>query len=134
MVYSLLLILFVIDAVLLMIVILLQDSKGQGLGGAFGAGGQLGTAMFGGRGAGDFLSKATTYLGTAFLGLAVLMTIVGPTVREGTRSAVLDAAGQEEVIPTTGLPLLPGAAPAAAPEGGLGQPATAHPDTSGSGL
>jgi len=133
MVYTLLLILFVIDAVLLMIVILLQDSKGQGLGGAFGGGGQLGTAMFGGRGAGDFLSKATTWLGTAFLGLAVIMTMIGPTVREGGRSAVLESSGQQEqAIPTTGLPLLPGADPAAVPEGGLDQPTTARPDTSGS--
>ncbi len=132
--YNLLLVLFVIDAVLLMIVILLQDSKGQGLGGAFGGGGQLGTAMFGGRGAGDFLSKSTTWLGTAFLALAVIMTMVGPTVREGGRSAVLDASGQEEqAIPTTGLPLLPGATPADVPAGDLAQPGTTPPDTSGSG-
>ncbi len=76
MIYSILLFIFILDAALLMVVVLLQDSKGQGLGGAFGGGGgQMGTAIFGGRGAADFLSKATTWLGTGFLTLAVIITL-----------------------------------------------------------
>ena len=73
--YTPMLILFIVDSVLLMIVILLQDSKGQGLAGAFGGGG-FSTSMFGGRGAATFLSKATTFLGTAFLVLAIVTFVV----------------------------------------------------------
>ena len=122
MLYSVLLFLFIIDAALLMVVVLLQDSKGQGLGGAFGGGGALGTAMFGGRGAADFLSRATTYLGTAFLLLAVIMTLLKPP-GAGERSLIMDTAAEQTLIPQTGLPLLPGATPVA--------PTPGQPDTSG---
>ncbi len=124
MLYSILLFIFVLDAALLMVVVLLQDSKGQGLGGAFGGGGSVGTAVFGGRGAADFLSKATTFLGTGFLVLALMMTLIPPP-GAGERSIIQDSSGpgQQQVIPQTGLPLLPGATPIA--------PTTGPPDTSG---
>ncbi len=123
MVYSILLFIFVLDAILLMVVVLLQDSKGQGLGGAFGGGGSFGTAVFGGRGAADFLGKATTFLGTGFLVLALMMTLIPPP-GAGERSIVMDSSGPEQqVIPQTGLPLLPGAIPVI--------PTTGTPDTSG---
>ena len=128
--YSILMFLFILDAALLMIVVLLQDSKGQGLGGAFGGGGgQMGTAIFGGRGAADFLSKATPWLGTGFLVLAVIITL---SYRQRTVAASLlqedaaRAAQQQQGIPQTGLPLLPGTSPVAPDPGGV-----ALPDTSG---
>lgn len=123
MLYSILLFIFILDAALLMVVILLQDSKGQGLGGAFGGGSAFSTAVFGGRGAADFLSKATTFLGTSFLVLALMMTLIPPP-GAGERSIVMDSGGPEQqVIPQTGLPLLPGATPFV--------PAAGAPDTSG---
>jgi preprotein translocase subunit SecG len=129
MIKSILMFLFVLDAALLMVVVLLQDSKGQGLGGAFGGGGQMGTAIFGGRGAADFLSKATTWLGTGFLVLAIVITL--NKQQRGTPASLLqqDAARnaqQQQTIPQTGLPLLPGTSPVAPDPGG-----TAPPDTSG---
>ncbi len=53
----------------LILVVLLQSSKGGGLAGsAFGGGGGGGgAAVFGGRGAGTFLSKATTVLAVLFM-------------------------------------------------------------------
>ena len=51
----------------LIIVVLLQSSKGEGLAGsAFGGGGSISNAVFGGRGAASFLSKATTVLAIVF--------------------------------------------------------------------
>ena len=129
MMYSILLFVFILDAALLMVVVLLQDSKGQGLGGAFGGGGQMGTAIFGGRGAADFLSKATTWLGTGFLVLAVVMTLVGQQRTIASSMLMDDAARdaqQQQAIPQTGLPLLPGTSPVA-PNPGSATP----PDTSG---
>lgn len=51
----------------LIIVVLMQSSKGEGLAGAFGGGGGISGAVFGGRGAASFLSKATTILATLFM-------------------------------------------------------------------
>jgi len=54
--------------VLLVIVVLMQSAKGEGLAGAFGGGGSgLTGAVFGGRGAASFLSKATTVLAIVFM-------------------------------------------------------------------
>lgn len=130
---TILLILFVLDAALLMLVVLLQDSKGQGLGGAFGGGGALSTSMFGGRGAADFLSKATTYLGTGFLVLSIVIVLAMRSRDSVVRSAIMETStAGEQQIPQTGLPLLPGASPATPPPGGAGQTIPGTPDTSGS--
>jgi len=53
--------------ILLVIVVLMQSSKGEGLAGAFGGGGGLTGAVFGGRGAASFLAKATTVLAIVFM-------------------------------------------------------------------
>ncbi|MEE8405353.1 MAG: preprotein translocase subunit SecG [candidate division Zixibacteria bacterium] len=51
----------------LILVVLMQSSKGEGLAGsAFGGGGVSG-AVFGGRGAASFLSKATSVLAALFM-------------------------------------------------------------------
>jgi preprotein translocase subunit SecG len=59
----------VITCIGLVLVVLLQSSKGEGLAGsAFGGGGGgLSGAVFGGRGAATFLSKATTVLAIVFM-------------------------------------------------------------------
>ena len=60
----------VITCIALVLVVLLQSSKGEGLAGsAFGGGGGggIGGAVFGGRGAAGFLSKATSYLAVVFM-------------------------------------------------------------------
>ena len=63
-----LIIFHVLVGIALIIVVLLQSSKGEGLdGSAFGGGGGLGGAVFGGRGAGSFLSKATSVLAVLFM-------------------------------------------------------------------
>jgi len=127
--YTPLLMLFIADSVLLMIVILLQDSKGQGLAGAFGGGG-FSTSMFGGRGAATFLGKATTWLGTIFLALAVIIAVV-PRQSRQAQSVIMQSAQQEQqtAVPETGLPLLPGSS--TLPSATL--PTAAPPDTGGGG-
>ena len=65
-----LIIFHVLVCLALILVVLLQSSKGEGLAGsAFGGGGGggVGGAVFGGRGAGTFLSKATTILAVLFM-------------------------------------------------------------------
>ncbi len=60
----------VIVCIGLILVVLMQSSKGEGLAGsAFGGGGGggLGGAVFGGRGAASFLAKATSVLAILFM-------------------------------------------------------------------
>ena len=57
----------VIVCIALILVVLLQASKGEGLAGSAFGGGGFGGAVFGGRGAASFLSKATTVLAVVFM-------------------------------------------------------------------
>lgn len=72
MLYTIILVIIVIISVLLTIVILLQPGQGQGLGGGMAGGALAGGAGLGARRTADLLSKSTTILGAALLGLSVL--------------------------------------------------------------
>ncbi len=65
----------------LIIVVLMQSAKGEGLAGGTAFGGGVSNAVFGGRGAASFLSKATTGLAVVFFvncGALALMSSGGP--------------------------------------------------------
>ena len=51
----------------LILVVLMQSAKGEGLAGGTAFGGGMSGAVFGGRGAATFLSKATTVLAVVFM-------------------------------------------------------------------
>lgn len=79
----------VIVCIALVLVVLLQSSKGEGLAGsAFGGGGGMSGAVFGGRGAASFLSRATTVLAVVFMincgALAFMKTSDRPGTTTGT--------------------------------------------------
>jgi preprotein translocase subunit SecG len=104
--YTLLLIIFLFTCISLTIVILLQSSKGGGLAGAFGGGGDMG-AVFGGRGAASFMSKATGWLAAFFLLISLLLAKVNDQSAQGARSIVKEA--QEErgtSVPAARLPIV----------------------------
>jgi len=67
--------LHVLVCVLLVAVVLMQKSKGDGLSGAFGGGGAL-TASFGTRGAVTLLSKLTTILACVFMVTSFLLALM----------------------------------------------------------
>ncbi len=75
-VYWVLIALHVVVSLCLMVVVLLQSGKGGGLAGAFGGAGASQT-LFGGRGAGTFLTKATQVLGAAFMLSALILVMLG---------------------------------------------------------
>ncbi len=129
--YTLLLVLHLIVCVCLVAVVLVQSGKGGGFaGGAFGGATQT---VFGGRGATDFITRATIGLGIVFfitsLSLA-LMTTKGTV--GGTRSVLQEAARkagttQQAPAPGTGTPqpIAPaGGTPAPVPATGTPAPAT----------
>ncbi|MDB4998337.1 MAG: Preprotein translocase subunit SecG [Myxococcaceae bacterium] len=59
----------------LMFVVLLQQGKGGGMGAAFGAGGGA-AQVFGGRGAGNILTKATTVCAAIFMLTSVSLAYI----------------------------------------------------------
>jgi len=71
--FSILVTLEIIISIVLIMVVLMQSSKGGGLAGTLG-GGSMGT-MFGVRRTADFLSRATTILATAFFALCLIINI-----------------------------------------------------------
>ena len=90
----------------LVLVVLMQSSKGEGLAGsAFGGGGGggLGGAVFGGRGAASFLSRATSVLAIVFMLNCIALAYmsagkktVGTVNNDGTTSSVVTEKAQAE--------------------------------------
>jgi preprotein translocase subunit SecG len=90
MLYSILVFLLVIDALLLIGLILLQQGKGADAGAAFGSG-SSGT-VFGAAGSANFLSRATAVLAIIFFGLALSMAYFARHNTEAPKSLVEQAA------------------------------------------
>jgi preprotein translocase subunit SecG len=100
MLFNLLIGLHVLVCLVLILVVLLQSSKGSGLAGAFGGAG--GQTMFGGQETATFLSRLTTYLAVIFMVLSLLLAFLSARrSAPGSKSIVRQAARQtENVIPS----------------------------------
>jgi preprotein translocase subunit SecG len=89
----------VIVCISLILVVLLQASKGGGLAGSAFGGSDLGGAVFGGRGAASFLSKATSVLAILFMfnsvGLAYMSAQRRTVTAEESESIVTQRAREE---------------------------------------
>lgn len=104
----------------LIVLVLLQQGKGADMGAAFGSGSS--STVFGARGGGNFFSRTTGILATAFFINSLLLS--SPLVRDTTGST---ASVTERVqpppeqpartSPDTDLPALPGAPAQEAPAG-----------------
>lgn len=106
------LVVFVPLCVVLTLVILLQDSKGEGLSSSAFGGAEM-QSVLGGRGAATFLSKMTTWLAIGFMLISLfLMRFYGeeqsgaltPIEQETTQEATaepVDTIGEESVETTT---------------------------------
>ena len=124
---TLLTILHVIICICLIIAVLMQSAKGEGLAGAFGGSGITG-AVFGGRGAATFLSKATTVLAIAFFLSCMTLSFLAPvTGRAGRGSSVIPEEARKQATqgtaPATSIPAqTPEAQPQTPPQGEPQQP------------
>jgi len=94
-----------IISLLLITVVLMQASQGGGLAGSIG--GQSTNAIFGGRSASTALSKITTYLAVAFMGLALLISLVGSPSTSGSSSVIEQAQEERTLAPETEDLVLP---------------------------
>jgi preprotein translocase subunit SecG len=122
--YGVLLGLHLLVCLCLVAVILVQSGKGGGLaGGAFGGATQT---VFGGRGATDFITRATVVLGVLFfvtsLSLALITTRGTGRARSVVSEAARRAATSAPATPATGAPAPTTPAPA-----GSSAPATPPP-------
>jgi preprotein translocase subunit SecG len=101
--YTLLVLIATIIAILLVIMVLLQASKGGGLAGTFGGAG-MGT-MFGSRRTADFLSKSTWWLAGTLAVLALVINLFflpGQTTAE--QRSVIQESGRTNVPTAPTLP------------------------------
>lgn len=92
---SFLIFLHIVISISLIIVVLLQSSKGEGLAGAFGGGSGISGAVFGGRGAASFLSRATSVLAIAFFVSCIVLTLLARTGTATKSSAVQEEAKKQ---------------------------------------
>jgi preprotein translocase subunit SecG len=105
--YTFLVILFILISFSMIIVILLQAGKGQGLAGAVG-GGMGNSSVFGGRGAADFLSKATTWLAVTYMGFAILIGVVYKSEADtAQQSLIQQKAEEQQEVPASSIPVAP---------------------------
>lgn len=116
-IHGLLIFVEVVSALLLVGIILLQKTKDEGLGLAFGAG--VGETLFGSR-AGNVLTKITIGLAVVFLvDTLVLGYMASGSVTSGSVTDRLPASAPAPAAapasPVSGLPALPAAAPGSLP-------------------
>jgi preprotein translocase subunit SecG len=108
--YTFFIVIEVLISILMIIVVLMQASKGGGLAGTFGSS-NLGT-VFGVRRTSDFLSKTTTVLATLYLVLALFINIVVLPKGERSEESVIQSVPPPATLP----PSSPSSQPAATPE------------------
>jgi preprotein translocase subunit SecG len=122
--YSFLLVLLIIDALVLGAAILLQSGKGGGLAANFGGASSSSDSVIGTRQAGNLLTKASWWCGGIFLGLAFVLQLMSS--RGTAPKSVLDKIAAPPAAPTapangggasplTAQPAAPATAPVAAP-------------------
>lgn len=97
MLYQVLIIVYLIVALCLIGLVLIQHGKGADMGASFGAGSSA--TIFGSSGSGNFLTRATTWLAIAFFGISlVLGNLTANKVKSVDEWNNLDS-GVEQTIP-----------------------------------
>src|SRR5688572_3411844 len=111
--YTFLLIILIIDALVLGAAILMQSGKGGGLAASFGGASSSSDSLIGSRQAGNLLTKASWWCGGIFIFLAFVLQIASTRTRTRTPASVLDKPfSQQPATPNAGtskapLPLEP---------------------------
>jgi len=102
--YGLLIAFHVLVSVLLIIAVLIQQTKGTGLSSVFGGGGT--ETLFGGRGAAPFLMKVTSGLAVAFFITSLLLVITyrSPRMKTATEEILKEPTPE---LPTGIQPIVP---------------------------
>ncbi len=113
--YGLLLAILILDGIFLSVVILLQSGKGGGLAAMGGGGSSMTDGILAGRQATSMLTKSTWIAGTAFMVLALVLSIMSS--RSSSATSIIRPDLQPAAAPQ---PVLPGAIDPAGAEGAEG--------------
>jgi preprotein translocase subunit SecG len=108
----------------LMLVVLLQQGKGGGMGAAFGGG--AAQQVFGGRGAGNILTRATAVCAGIFMVTSVSLAYLSSAGDRDLRARVMEEQRKgkgNEGVRVKGGPKSSASAAPSAPPGGPGAPA-----------
>lgn len=84
----------VLVAVGLISIVLVQRGPGATMGAAFGAGAS-GT-VFGSRGAGNFLTRTTTWLAVGFFGISLALAVIATSLNSGGGESALSGSVMEQ--------------------------------------
>jgi preprotein translocase subunit SecG len=103
--YGILMAITSIVCILLMVIVLLQSGKGEGLAGTFGGPGNMGQ-MFGTRRTADFLSKGTWWLAgiMAFLSILINLFFLPGASTESQRQSIIQQQGSQNIPVSPSLP------------------------------
>ncbi|MCX8683213.1 preprotein translocase subunit SecG [Gilliamella sp. B2889] len=108
--YELLIIGYLIIALAIIVLVLIQRGKGADMGSSFGAGASA--TLFGSSGSGNFLTRTTTILGVLFFALSIILSNIGSSkttnisddfknIGDNTQQSTDDLNSNRQVIPTT---------------------------------
>jgi len=97
--YTILVVIYVLVCVGLIVIVLLQSGKGEGLAGALGGGASQ--TIFGSR-TGDVLTKATSVLAVLFMSISLLLAILSGRQAKPLSQAIARAAEQVPPAPSAG--------------------------------
>ncbi|MCX8660235.1 preprotein translocase subunit SecG [Gilliamella sp. B2772] len=110
--YELLIIGYLIIALAIIVLVLIQRGKGADMGSSFGAGASA--TLFGSSGSGNFLTRTTTILGVLFFALSIILSNIGSSKTTNisddfknigdnttTQQSTDDLNSNRQVIPTT---------------------------------
>ena len=124
--YTLLLVLLILDSIVLVTAILLQAGKGNGLAATFGGVSSSADSLLGTRQAGNLLTKTSWWGGALFLFLSLVLSIASAHRR--TPQSVLDQAFTQPAAPAPAATAPAGGAAGAGAAAGI--PLTPAPSTS----
>ena len=93
--YTFLLVILILDALVLSAAVLLQSGKGGGLAASFGGTSSSTDSLMGTRQAGNILTKISWWGGSIFIGLAFVLQIM--SARPTTPTSILDKAFKGEL-------------------------------------
>ncbi|GAB4277581.1 MAG: hypothetical protein Kow0029_20350 [Candidatus Rifleibacteriota bacterium] len=104
----------------LIIIVLLQADKGEGLAGAFGGGAS--STVFGERGSGGFMSKLTTTMAIVFMITSLIISVWVPrweAASPSSQAIELSSPSAATTAPVAPVPTVPVTVPA--PGAGVGE-------------
>jgi preprotein translocase subunit SecG len=122
--YTFLLVLLILDALVLVAAILMQAAKGGGLAASFGGVSTAADSFIGTRQAGNVLTKTAWWAGGLFLGIAFVLQLMSTRGRAPTSILDKGLAPTQQAVPAPTTPPPQSVVPIGPPEKSVPPPAS----------